>query len=290
MTGGTNNMTQRSATVYDGGSDGGNGFVTRRTRYWGSTTSHTDMEYDARGRTLLVENPVSPHQFYKYDNRGRQIAVGSFSSTASITVGSDDPTTETTNRLSLSESTFDSRGRAASRTRHSVNQTSGATVDSIDDEQWFDEEGRLVKVTGSSYAKYAYDRIGRRTHTFLLGGDNDSAYADADDVTGDIVLEENQTAYDADGRVVMQVNIQRFHDDDSAGTTGALDTNADGNALTVTAGNLEGRASITAIWYEDHLDRQSKVVQYGTNGGSTFNRSGVSEPNSSTPHPSPPPC
>ena len=281
MTGGTNNMTQRSATVYDGGSDGGNGFVTRSTRYWGSTSSHTDMEYDARGRTLLVENPVSPHQFYKYDNRGRQVAVGSFSSTASITVGSDDPTTETTNRLSLSESTFDSRGRAASRTRHSVNQTSGATVDSIDDEQWFDEEGRLVKVTGSSYAKYAYDRIGRRTHTFLLGGDNDSTYADADDVTGDIVLEENQTAYDADGRVVMQVNIQRFHDDDSAGTTGALDTNADGDWLKVTAADLEGRASITGIWYETHLDRQYRVAQYGTNGGATFNRGSAGIPSSS---------
>ena len=278
MTGGTSNMVTRSATVYDGGSDGCNSFVTRRTRYWGGSGVNTDMAYDARGRTLLVTNPVSPHQFYKYDNRGRQVAVGSFHSTASITVGTDDPTTETTNRISLSESTFDSRGRAATRTRHTVDQGTGSSSGTQNDEQWFDVEGRLVKVTGSSYAKYAYDRIGRRTHTFLLGGDNDSAYADADDVTGDIVLEENQTVYDSDGKVVMQVNIQRFHDDDSAGTTGPLDTNADGDDLLVTAANLQGRASITGIWYETHLDRQLATVQYGTFGGSNFDRDGLSLP------------
>ena len=48
---------------------------------------------------LLQTSPLAPHSFLKYDNLGRLVASGQFSSVGSITVGSDDPTTETANRL-----------------------------------------------------------------------------------------------------------------------------------------------------------------------------------------------
>jgi len=276
MSGGTSNMTDRSATVYDGGSDGGNSLATRRTRYVDGTGIHTDSDFDVRGRALLVTNPVAPHQFYEYDNLGRQLAVASYSSTVNIVLATDDPVSETSNRLGLSESSFDARGRTASRKRHEI-ASNGTSTSSIESNTWLDEEGRVIKTTGGSYTKATYDRLGRRTHSFLLGGDNDTAYADADDVTGDIVLEEMQTAYQ-DGKPVLSARIQRLHDDGSAGTTGPLDTNADSDALKLTAADLEGRASISATWYEADLDRLQATVQFGTYGGATFDRDGMSLP------------
>ncbi|MBL4844291.1 MAG: hypothetical protein JKY65_02085, partial [Planctomycetes bacterium] len=109
--------------------------------------------------------------------------------------------------------------------------------------------------------------------------DDDTAYADADGVTGDIVLQESQTAYDpASGLVLMRVNIDRHHDDKDTGeTTGELDTDADADALKLTAANVEGRAQITAMWY-DTLDRVVDTVRFGTYGGSDFDRDGMTVP------------
>jgi hypothetical protein len=115
---------------------------------------------------------------------------------------------------------------------------------------------------------------GRQIKRYDLASDNDSVYADADDVTGDVVLEESHEVYDAsDGKVILQARIDRFHDDSGVSqTTGALDTNADADDLLYTAANLEGRIHITAIWNE--LQGVSDVVEYGTNGGSNFDRDG----------------
>ena len=54
---------------------------------------------------------------------------------------------------------------------------------------WFDSACREIKSDGEQLAKTLYDRLGRATHRFTLAKDNDSAYADTDDVSGDIVLE-----------------------------------------------------------------------------------------------------
>ena len=112
---GTDNMVATEATVYDGGSAGGNSLVTTRTLFVEDTTTgqrQTTYDHDLRGNVVLATNPQAPHLFYKLDNMDRVIAVGGFSSTASITVASDDPTTETTNRVSLSQTFYDEQGRA----------------------------------------------------------------------------------------------------------------------------------------------------------------------------------
>src|SRR5262245_10207955 len=99
---------------------------------------------------------------------------------------------------------------------------------------WYDAEQQLIKRDGErTLEKIAYDRVGRQTKRYVLASDNDSAYADADDVTGDVVLEESQTVFDAsDGKPIIQARFDRFHDDAGIGqTTGALDTNADGDDL-----------------------------------------------------------
>ncbi|MEW6743202.1 MAG: RHS repeat-associated core domain-containing protein [Planctomycetota bacterium] len=59
-------------------------------------------------------------------------------------------------------------------------------------------------------------------------------------------------------------------------TTGPLDTNADSDSLKYTAANLEGRIQITAIW--NGLQGVADRVEYGTYGGSDFDRDGLSVP------------
>ncbi|HKX46947.1 MAG TPA: RHS repeat-associated core domain-containing protein, partial [Planctomycetota bacterium] len=284
---GPNNMTQTSATVFDGGADGGNSLVTTTTSYIDSSTGYdTDYTYDVRGRALLVENPTAPHSFSKYDNLGRMIATGLFSSVGGITVGSDDPTSETGSRLALSQTFFDELGRTWKSQRHNIDAADGSDDDNLQSLTWYDAEGRVVKVDGGQLAKTLYDRIGRATHQFVLASDNDSVYADTDDVSGDIVLTERQTVFEDGGDdVLLQLVVDRFHNDYGGGeTTGALDTNADNDRLLVTQANLEGRPQITTHWY-DRFGRTIDTVRYGTNGGSNLDRDGLSAPASDEDHP-----
>jgi hypothetical protein len=149
--------------------------------------------------------------------------------------------------------------------------------------RWFDPLGRVIKEAGATVAKTRYDRLGRPTNRYVIGRSSDSSYTDVfssatTNLSGDVVLEESQTAYDAaDGNVLMTVAISRRHDDVT--TTGPLET--DTNPLTVSASAIAGRAQITAYAY-DVLDRVTTTASYGTNTASgdvgTFDRSTWSPP------------
>ncbi|NOT30299.1 MAG: hypothetical protein HOP15_07615, partial [Planctomycetes bacterium] len=283
---GTDNMVKTEAIEYDGNADDGNNHLTKRTLFIEESATGqrvTTTTHDVRGRALLQTNPTAPHQFSKYDNEGRAIATGLFSSTASIVVGTDDPTTESANRLALSESFFDEVGEMWKSVRHQIDAADGSDDDTLEQLWWRDAEGRVLKEDGPQLAKTFYDRIGRTTHRFVLCEDNDAAYADVDDVTGDYVLEEYQTAYESgtSDDVLMSVRIDRLHNDWGGGsTTGALDTNADIDALLVTAANLAGRPQITCSWH-DRFGRVTDQVQYGDYAGANFDGDGLSLPSRS---------
>lgn len=158
------------------------------------------------GRLLLTSDDARA-TFSKFDNLGRVVAAGLFSSDASITPLSDDPTTETSNRVALATYTYDQQGRVYKSERYAINQSTGAIVQSggvdqtLETLNWFDAAGRLIKRRGETFQKFAYDRFGRRTHAFMISSSDDSGYGDADDVAGDIVLEEHQSVYNAAGRI-----------------------------------------------------------------------------------------
>ena len=259
---GTDDMVKTEALEYDSGADDGNGHLTKRTAYVeGSDTDKRETSYshDLRGNVLLVTNATAPHVFEKLDSMGRTVAVGKFSSTANIVVGTDDPTTETSNRMALDETYYDELGRVWRTVRHKIDQDDGSDDDTLEALTWYDSTGRTIKVDGETLSKSFYDRLGRRTHEFVLakardsGGSIETAYADADDVAFDWVLEEQQTTYASsdDDAVVMSATISRHHDDLSNGTVGALDTNADGDQLLYTAADVAGRIQIQASWYDD---------------------------------------
>ena len=284
---GTDNMVKTEEREYDGGADDGDGHLTEHTLFVEDSTTDervTSYEHDVRGHLLLQTNPTSPHFFHKVDNLGRTVAAGSFSATTNIVVGTDDPTTETSNRLALSQSFYDERGRMWKRQRHEIDAADGSDDDNLVTEYWFDAVGRRIQVDGSELAKTAYDRLGRQTHRYVLAKNNDTTYADADDVTGDIVLVEDQVVYESadEDEVLMQARISRFHDDHGAGqTTGALDTNADSDSLKYTAANIEGRIQIRAFWY-DRFGRMTDEVNYGTGAATgsagTLDRDGLAVP------------
>ncbi len=286
---GVDNMVKAAEMEFDGGADDGNGYLTERTLFVqdsGTGSRVTTYSHDALGNVLLETRPTAPHAFHKVDGRGRTIATGLYSSTGSIVVGTDDPTTETANRLGLNQTYFDAKGQVWKKTRHKIDASDGSDDDNLETLNWYDATGRLIKVDGQQLTKTFYDRLGRQTHQFILAValNNvpavESTYADADDLTDDIVLEEHQTVFESSNSddVLMRVAVSRFQDDfGGSETEGALDTNADADTLLVTAANLEGRADITAFWY-DRFGRVTSTVRYGTNGGSNFDRDGLSLP------------
>lgn len=282
---GTDTMVKTDDVVYDGGSAGGNGLVTTRTQYVegsGTGARATTYQHDVRGNALLTTNPLAPHFFKKYDNEDREIASGSFSSTGSITVGSDDPTTETANRLALSQTFFDERGRAWKTQHHKIDASDGSDDDNLQALTWWDRLGRVCKVRGEQLTKTAYDRLNRVTSSFTLANTDDTVYADALTVSGDKVLTQQVTAYETDSNnVLLTGRIDRFHTDyGGSSTSGELDTNGDALPLKFTAANVLGRIQITANWY-DALDRLEDRVEYGTYAAADFNRSGLSVPSRS---------
>ncbi|MBX3410573.1 MAG: hypothetical protein KF859_11890 [Phycisphaeraceae bacterium] len=270
MTGGSNNMVTVETLTYDG-DDIGNSRVTSRTlKADGGTNRTTSYTYDFRGRLVLQVNPAAPHAAFKYNNAGNLLASGGYSSSPGVA----DPTSTTTNRVSLSETVYNTRGQVRETKRHNITQSTGASAESLSQYAWYDGAGRVRKYRGEQITKTTYDALGRATHRYILAADNDSSHADALTVAGDTVLEEYQTLYEdtaQSGTVQMTVEISRHPYDDS--TTGALDAVGDAiGVVAVASGSFKGRAQITSYYY-DHLDRQTAAVQLGTNGGSNYTRS-----------------
>ena len=285
---GPNNMVTVSEVVYDSGGDKGNSFVTKRTLFIQDSATgdrETTFAHDVKGRVILQTNPPGTDPKFvlnKYDHMGRLIASGSYTGDGSGDVtSSDDPTSRTTDRLALSQTFYDERGQVWKTQRHKIDAADGSDDDNLQTLTWYDADGQVIKVDGEQLTKTIYDRLGRATHSFVLANMNDSVYADADDVSGDKVLQETQTTYDTNtGEVIMTATIDRFYDDSSG--TGALDTNADADALLYTETNVDGRIQITATWY-DNLGRMTDTVSYGTYGmngagANNFDRDGLSVP------------
>ncbi|HRQ73937.1 MAG TPA: RHS repeat-associated core domain-containing protein [Phycisphaerales bacterium] len=245
---------------------------------------YTKVYLNYRDEVMLVETPDGPAFFYKRDNLGRVTAVGVYDDLSDIDNGdwkTTDPIAETTGRRALVEAVYDARGNRHRVTRHKISQTgAGTSSDSLDADTWFDGLGRPIKEKGNQLVKRLYDPLGRVRREYVLAKDNDTAYAHALDVAGDVVLEERAWGYDVMDNVLLALRVDRFHDSTTT-LTGPLDENdetgGDGDDLKVTAADLNGRPQITAFWY-DHLDRLTDAAAYGTNGGSTLDRNSLSVP------------
>jgi RHS repeat-associated protein len=275
---GTDNMVKTEAVEYDGNASNGNGHVTKRTLYIQDNTTgqrETTYVYDARGRLVVTLSPQAPYTVAKYDNLNRAVAMGQYSSSSGLDA-TDDPTSLATNRVGLSQSFHDERGQVWKTQSHKIDVSDGSDDDNLQTLNWYDAAGRLIKSRGTTLTKTEYDRLGRATNQFVLAKDDDAAYADADDVTGDTVLEERQTYFEStSGHALMSVSISRHPNDTS--TTGALDTDTDLSLVDYSGNKIKGRAQISVTFY-DALERPIETVAYGTYNGSNFDRDSFSAP------------
>src|SRR6185295_17127579 len=140
---------------------------------------------------------------------------------------------------------------------------------------WFDHRGNQIAsyTSGGAMSKMVFDGADRVTKSYITDGgavNNTSSagtilssWSSAGTVGDDIVLQQSEYQYDADGQVLLTTTRQRF-DDNASNSKGELINVAD------TTGH-NARVSYVANYY-DAVGRTTMTVNVGTNGGSVWSR------------------
>ena len=278
--GSPNNMFKTTSYEYD---NGGGDNLTRVVVYPDSNTSNqrvTDLAYDWRDRLVATKDGVEsgestsvnrPITFRKLNNLGQTTSISVFDGDG-VTLGVSAPSSSL--RKAYIEYAYDAQGRVYQQSQYSVNQSTGAlSTYALTTDQWYDRRGYVIKTDGAGglVTKSIIDGAGRLTKRYQTDGGGDSAWSDADDVSGDIVLNQQEFTYDAAGNLILAVNRDRFHDNAST-ATGELGTPTTGN---------KARVSYQAFYY-DAANRPTDSVNVGTNGGSAYTRPGSATSRSNT--------
>jgi len=273
------NMVGLAASEYDNGGVGDSN-VTRSTRFLGSPYANldTDFSYDWRNRPVASKSGVEgsestslnrPISYSEYDNLGQPI-VSEMYDGDTLSINTDSNTDGVPDRPSSSalraKSTtdFDELGQPYKFIVFSVDPSNGnVSSDGLVSQIWRDSRGLTIKASmpGGTVAKAEYNGIGWNTKSYVTDGGGDSVYGDADDLTSDNVLSQNEITYDNNGNPIFSVARERFHDETG---TGALGTPSSG---------VKARVSFTAAYF-DKGDRITDDVKIGTNGGSSYSRAG----------------
>lgn len=289
--GGANNMRKVGEREYDGGGVGDSN-LTKSTALPGGTAAArvTEYAYDWRDRLVATKAGVQTGEstadavqrqvtWCKLDNLGRQVECYVYDGDGlgiTADVNTDGVPDQPASGLHAKRTTaYDEQGRVYRTDTYSV--VSGTAGNSVRSYMWYDQRGNVLKsaAAGGPVAKYQYDGAGRAIKSFVTDGGGDVAAAvtgnwlDADDVTGDKVLEQSQSTYDANGNVTLVTARQRFHDEAATGELGD-----DATAP-------KARVSYQAFYY-DAAGRTTAAVDVGTNGGSSYTRPGSAPSRSDT--------
>jgi RHS repeat-associated protein len=280
------NMVKVADYVYDGGGLG-DGNKTRATQYpgGGAAARETDFFYDWRDRPVASKSGVQgteditthrPISYVTYDNLGEVTRSQSYDGDGvSITDANSDgvPDAPASSLLrAQTDTAFDEQGRAYQTTVYSVNPSTGAVSSTgLVTNTWFDHRGEVVKVSqpGGLVQKSAYDGAGRQMVQYTTDGGGDTSWSDALNVTGDNVLQQSETQYDADGNAILVTTRERFHDETATGALGDPNTGP------------KARVSYEAAYY-DAANRLIHSVDVGTNGGTAYTRPSTAPTSSDT--------
>ena len=264
-TGGTN-LVKVAEYEYDGG-NAGDGNRTQLTQPVDGTAGNdrvTRFKYDWRDRQVAV---VDAEEFgakvtysrAELDNLGRVKKSERYYDADDDESFPLDGTVDGGDRLlSRSERLYDQRGRVYRTRTYAVDPDDGTAGSALVADTWYDAAGQVIKRTSPGsrqFSKIRHDGLGRTGATYAGLDADETAYADADDVTGDTLFAQTENTYDASGNVIQVTRYARVH---TSNDTGALSTS-------------NARAAYTALWY-DGADRQTGQAEYGTNGGSAFSR------------------
>lgn len=282
------NLVKVSEYEYDGGGVGDSNLTTVTEFPGGGATNRvTETLFDWRNRVVAIKSGVEttestgvnrPLVTYTYDNLGQVTLTQMYDGdgvTPSISSGVLSLPGGTSAKLrAQSGASYDELGRVYRSDTYSVDPSSGTVgSNTLYSLSWFDARGNVLKTAapGGLVAKYTTDGAGRLVASYITDGGGDSGYSDADDVTGDIVLEQTELTHDASGNVLTTTTRQRFHD---ASGTGALGSPSSG---------ISARVSYAGFYY-DLADRMTAAVDVGTNGGSAWTRPGSVPSSSATAH------
>jgi RHS repeat-associated protein len=274
------NLVKISENEYDGGGVG-DGTLTKVTTFLdgsSSVTRVTRMYYDWRDRQIATKAGWSSSNdntgdginrqltFCDLDNIGRCIVRYIYDGDGvGVGVSSGVITSPSSSALrAKTEVQYDEQGRVYQTIDYAVDPSNGTASSSIKlvSNNWYDRRGNLIKSSrpGGLASKSVYDGAGRVTVNYLSDGGGDATagssnnWSDADDVSGDKVLEQTEYAYNANDAVILTVSKARNHDETA---TGAL--NSQGTSP-------KARVSYITAFY-DAADRLRASVAYGTNGG-----------------------
>jgi len=259
------NMVKTVEYEYDDG-DVGDGNVTETAVHANASTSYvTEYKYDWRNRLTHSRRPGNVAVLRELDNLGRALTAYTYEDSAAdwykYTADENDETNfiEDTDKIrAKTETAYDEEGQVYKTVFWEVRASDGTLHDKLTTEYWYDARGHLIKTEDPNglFTKNAYDGAGRVTATYLSFDTSETSnptYAEADDVSGDTVIEQAQSIYDPGGRVVTSLSFMRLEDDTS--TEGEL-----------TAANAYATGSVT--WY-DKADRVTHVADYGRDAGET---------------------
>jgi RHS repeat-associated protein len=254
-----NNMVMVSSNQWDGGSAGGDGNRTQETKYVSATpgdTRVTNWGYDFRDRKVTMTDATGRFTLWGTDNLGRRTLAQQFASV-------------TGNLIAQGGAGFDARGRQYQTLRYAVDPSTGAVGYVLTGNTWYDPSGNTVQQiapgAGQVFTKSQYNGVDWVTATYTGYNTSGVSYAQAQSVSGDIVIEQAQSTLDEVGTTVNVATFQRLND---ASTTAA-------GALT--PGNA--RITYTAAW-SDGIDRQIAFANYGA--ASSFTRPNTPPSSSST--------
>ena len=265
----------------------GNSLITRETRPVDANSANdriTLYDHDFRNRLVLIRGGVSisgsnatalEHFYYTYDNLDRVTQTERFGADTNPTAWAyqdgapKDPANVSggPKRTHQAGTSLDDEGRVYQARTYSVNPSTGAVSSGLITNYWRDRRGNVIKekAPGGLVTKRAFDGANRLTRTSLTDGGGDpnpgasNNWSHADDVTGDVVLEEYAHAYDGASNPIFSTTKLRHHD---ATGTGAL-----GDATT----GPRARVSYEAFYF-DNANRLTDSVFVGTNGGSSYSR------------------
>jgi len=247
------NMVETVHYYYDQATPGsedsgvGDGNVTEtQTLYGGGTGEYYKTVYkcDWRNRLTDTRGPDNVATKTAYDNLDEATLIETY---ADADTDFEIDSGELRGKV---ERAYDERGRLYRTYRYEVDPETGDDGDRLVSDIWYNARGMVMKTADANglFSKAAYDGAGRAVASYVSYDTDESGYSEAQDVSGDTVIEQTNTIYDAGSRPVANLFFQRWHNAD-AESTGEL-----------TAVNSHATASVT--WY-DKVGRVTHSINFG---------------------------
>lgn len=253
-----NNMKPVLLRKFDNGEDGGNGNLTEERLPVDDDPAHdrvTTFAYDFRDRRILTERHDGTRAFLdtiEYDNLGHILSTTTYHHAVAEA-----------NRISRTETFWDLRGRDYERRIHGADPSTGVLTAALVAGTWYDPDGNVIASTRPGVketTKTVYDSLNRAIREARVVAGTVPPDAPANDLTNDLVVEQNDSAYDRDGNLVLATRFERLPETTGNGSLHGPDAEV-----------RRARRSFLALYF-DPIGRNRYAADFGTNGGAVLER------------------